>query len=84
MNFILLKLPTDTDGGAGMCPSPRDPWETSVKRTGVLLLHGSMKRILSGKTGRGQCATIPVPRAIPRTPASGRPAMMMSHILLLC
>ena len=82
--FFLLKLPMDTAGGAGMCPSPRDPWETSVKRTGVLLLHGSMKRILSGKTGRGQCATIPVPRAIPRTPASGRPAMMMSHILLLC
>ena len=35
--FFLLKLPMDTAGGAGMCPSPRDPWETSVKRTGVLL-----------------------------------------------
>ena len=37
--FFLLKLPMDTAGGAGMCPSPRDPWATSVKRTGVLLLH---------------------------------------------
>ena len=29
-----IQLPTDTGGAAGMFPNQKDPWETSVKRTG--------------------------------------------------
>merc|ERR1712212_903953 len=63
-------LPTDMVGAAGMYHNLKDPWETSAKQTGI--------------TGRARCATTRAPRAIPRAPASGPPAMMTSHTHSLC
>merc|ERR1711971_148809 len=67
---MLENLPTATSGAAGIYPTLKDPWETSVKQTGTI--------------GRAQCATTPAPPAILQAPVSGPPAMMTLHTHSLC